>query len=126
MQIDARLNSRWKLRRYCFAHYDWATGILPVGASQQGGILPVGTSPTGRTGILPVLFPFFAARRSRLDFGFGPFVGKSDANPPAFISTNRQVACVSKWLQWCAIPQHLPASFPMVPLLGFSGPYTFR
>ena len=37
-------------------------------------------------------FPFFAARRSRLDFGFGPFCGRSDANPPAF----------------GAMPQHLP------------------
>ena len=43
--------------------------------------------------------PFFAARRSRDDFGFGPFAGKSDANPPA-----------------CgAIPQHLPAVEYFIP-----------
>ena len=40
----------------------------------------------------PSYFPFFAARRSQLDFGFGPFCGRSDANPPAF----------------GAMPQHLP------------------
>ena len=28
-------------------------------------------------------FSFFATRRSLLDFGFGPFSGRSDANPPA-------------------------------------------
>ena len=44
-------------------------------------------------------FPFFAARRSRLDFGFGPFAGKSDANPPAF----------------GAIPQHLPVVEYFIP-----------
>ena len=31
-------------------------------------------------------------RRTRLDFGFGPFGGRSEANPPAF----------------GAMPQHLP------------------
>ena len=44
-------------------------------------------------------FPFFAARRSRLDFGFGPFAGRSDANPPAF----------------GAIPQHLPVVEYFIP-----------
>ena len=53
----------------------------------------------GRTGVLPVHFPFFAARRSRLDFGFGPFAGRSDANPPAF----------------GAIPQHLPVVEYFIP-----------
>ena len=45
-------------------------------------------------------FPFFAARRSRLDFGFGPFAGRSDANPPAF----------------GAMPQHLPVVEYFIPL----------
>ena len=75
----------------------------------------VKTAPHWGDGVSPVHFPFFAARRSRLDFGFGPFGGKSDANPPAFISTNRQVACVSKWLQWWAIPQHLPVVEYFIP-----------
>ena len=47
----------------------------------------------------PVHFPFFANRRSRLDFGFGPFAGRSDANPPAF----------------GAIPQHLPVVEYFIP-----------
>ena len=45
-------------------------------------------------------FPFFAARRSRDDFGLGPFVGRSDANPPAF----------------GAMPQHLPVVEYFIPL----------
>ena len=44
-------------------------------------------------------FPFFAARRSRLDFGFGPFAGRSDAKPPAF----------------GAMPQHLPVVEYFIP-----------
>ena len=43
---------------------------------------------------------FFAARRSRDDFGFGPFAGMSDANPPAF----------------GAMPQHLPVVEYFIPL----------
>ena len=62
------------------------------------------TVPTGGTGRLsvrrsPVHFPFFAARRSRLDFGLRPFVGRSDANPPAF----------------GAMPQHLPVVEYFIP-----------
>ena len=44
-------------------------------------------------------FAFLAARRSRLDFGFGPFAGRSDANPPTF----------------GAIPQHLPVAEYFIP-----------
>ena len=36
---------------------------------------------------------FFAARRSRDDFGFGPFVGRSDANPSAFGATATPQIC---------------------------------
>ena len=59
----------------------------------------VKTAPHWGDGVSPVHFPFFAARRSRLDFGFGPFGGRSDANPPAF----------------GAIPQHLPVVEYFIP-----------
>ncbi len=42
---------------------------------------------------------FFANLRSRDDFGFGPFAGRSDANPPAF----------------GAMPQHLPVVEYFIP-----------
>ena len=60
----------------------------------------VKTAPHWGDGVSPVHFPFFAARRSRLDFGFGPFAGRSDANPPAF----------------GAIPQHLPVVEYFIPV----------
>ena len=47
----------------------------------------------------PPHFRFFAARRSRDDFGFGPFAGRSDANSPAL----------------GAIPQHLPVVEYFIP-----------
>ena len=44
-------------------------------------------------------FRFFASLRSSDDFGFGPFAGKSEANPPAF----------------GAMPQHLPVVEYFIP-----------
>ena len=65
--------------------------------SNAGGQMPVTNS---RSSPGTTHFPFFAARRSRLDFGFGPFAGRSDANPPAF----------------GAMPQHLPVVEYFIPL----------
>ena len=45
-------------------------------------------------------FPFFAARRSRDDFGLGPFADLSDTNSPAL----------------GVIPQHLPVVEYFMPL----------
>ena len=57
------------------------------------------SSFASRSYLAPFHFRFFAARRSRLDFGFGPFAGRSDANPPAF----------------GAMPQHLPVVEYFIP-----------
>ena len=73
---------------------------MPVTKSRSSSGTPASPRPDGipSAGCRPH-FPFFANRRSRDDFGFGPFAGKSDANPPAF----------------GAIPQHLPVVEYFIP-----------
>ena len=61
----------------------------------------VKTAPHWGDGVSPVHFPFFAARRSRLDFGFGPFAPGTEHPAPGTFTG--------------AIPQHLPVVEYFIP-----------